>query len=415
MKYLMLGFLLGLFAVPAVSVAKLQSSQLKELVESKNSRVLAAQKNKEGAQEREGFFGRSFVPSLEMHASEENFKIGRGQSKQQPTYGAEVRMNLFNAGKDKLEGEVRQLNVQKKNFESQRILSEELEKVRTAYWQALYFRDKVELLGTALEVNKKNLSAADRRIRGGVATESDRMEFEMKAVELDRDLAEAKLHLASQRRSLKILLGLEALNETDLAEKMDHEHDYEAALKHGLKDHEFLFKETEIQSEQSRLQAKKEGRSLWPKLDVFASYNQYNEREKESPASEDRTETAVGLRMTMVLGAGLESQREKAALLKEAEASQYLAGFQKKEVEAHLENEMSELSLMHNQVHEAEENIKRAEKYYRLTQSEYTRGVKNSPDVLGASEKLFESRHKRLEIIRDFQLAKAHVLSKIGR
>ena len=39
--------------------------------------------------------------------------------------------------------------------------------------------------------------------------------------------------------------------------------------------------------------------------------------------------------------------------------------------------------------HNAEENIKRAERYYRLTQSEYNRGVKNSPDVLGASQRLF--------------------------
>jgi hypothetical protein len=41
--------------------------------------------------------------------------------------------------------------------------------------------------------------------------------------------------------------------------------------------------------------------------------------------------------------------------------------------------------------------------------------VKNSPDVLGAADKLFDMQHKRLEIIRDFQVAKGHVLAKIGR
>ena len=87
----------------------------------------------------------------------------------------------------------------------------------------------------------------------------------------------------------------------------------------------------------------------------------------------------------------------------------------KREIEAHLETEMAGVSFLHDQVHAAEENIARATKYHDLTKSEYARGVKNSPDMLGAAEKLFEMRHKRLEIIRDYQIAKGHILSKTGR
>lgn len=402
-------------ALPGLAGAQIHSERLKELVETKNSRVQASQKLKEAARNREGFLGRSFFPALEMHASQEQFKQGRGESQQQPAYGAELRVNLFNGGKDALENKVRTLGSQKRTYENQRILSEELEKARNDYWQVLYLRDKSGLLNAAIEINKKNLSAADRRIRSGVATESDRVEFEMQAVELERELAETKNKLDASRRSLQVLLGVEKISDSDFTEKLDHEHDYEKVLKHNVGDHDFLFKENEVQSEQSRLQASKENRNFWPKLDVFAAYNQYNQRDKDPALAADRTESVVGVRMTLNISSGLESLQEKSALLKEAEASRHVSEFQKKEVEVHIENEMSELALMHDQVHEAEENIKRAEKYYRLTQSEYARGVKNSPDVLGASEKLFSNRHKRLEIIRDFQLAKAHVLSKIGR
>ncbi|OYZ13487.1 MAG: hypothetical protein B7Y39_17580, partial [Bdellovibrio sp. 28-41-41] len=82
---------------------------------------------------------------------------------------------------------------------------------------------------------------------------------------------------------------------------------------------------------------------------------------------------------------------------------------------SHIENEVAELKLLHSQVHDAEENIVRAEKYYKLTQSEYARGVKNSPDMLSASEKIFEVKNKRLEILKDFNLKQAHVLAKINR
>ena len=102
-------------------------------------------------------------------------------------------------------------------------------------------------------------------------------------------------------------------------------------------------------------------------------------------------------------------------LIKEAGAAQVQTELAKREIEAHLETEMAGVSFLHDQFHAAEENITRATKYHELTKSEYARGVKNSPDMLGAAEKLFEMRHKRLEIIRDYQIAKGHILSKTGR
>lgn len=412
----MMVFLIVLVAsVASAQDTKINSQNLRDLVIGKNAKVLAAEKSKEAAEEKEGILVRSFVPSLEVYASQEQFKSGRTATKSEPAYGAELRMNLFNGGRDRLENQVRELNTEKKAYESDRVLSEELEKARNDYWQILYLRDKLEILKGTAEANRQNLGSAERRIRSGVATESDRVEFEMKEVELRQDSQKTQTELQNSLRALGLLVGKDKLAVGSFVEKLDHEHDYETGLKHEAKDHDFLVKENEIQAEQSRLLAKKEKREWWPKLEAFAGYHQYNQRDKDSADAQDRTETVLGVRLTMALSAGLEGQREGQARAKEAEASEALANFQKKEIEAHLENEMAELRLQHSQVHEAEENILRAEKYYRMTQSEYARGVKNSPDVLGASEKLFEARHRRLEMIRDFQLAKSHVLSKIGK
>lgn len=394
---------------------KIDSKNLRTLVVEKNLKVQAAEKSKEAAEEREGVLTRSFLPSLEVFAGQEQFKSGRAETKSEPAYGAELRMNLFNGGRDSLENQVRSLNTEKKGYESDRVLSEELEKARNNYWQILFLRDQLEILKISSEANKQNLNSAERRIRSGVATESDRVEFEMKEVELRQDSQKAQMELQSSLRALGILVGIDKLDVGTFVEKLDHEHDYEGSLKHDARDHDFLIKESEIQSEQDRLLATKEKREWWPKLEAFAGYTQYNQRDKDFADAQDRTETVVGLRVSMKLAAGLESQKDANALSKQAEAAASVSAFQKKEIEAHLENEMAELRLLHSQAHEAEENIRRAEKYYRLTQSEYARGVKNSPDVLGASEKLYEARHRRLEIIRDFQLAKSHVLSKIGK
>ena len=76
---------------------------------------------------------------------------------------------------------------------------------------------------------------------------------------------------------------------------------------------------------------------------------------------------------------------------------------------------MNELTFLHSQVHAAEENVKRATRYYALTQNEYSCGVKNSPDVVGASDRLLENQLMELRLLRDFQISRSHVLSKLGR
>lgn len=408
--------LLTLFSAGSwAQTVQITSQNLRQLLESKNSHVQAARLETTAAATREGHLGRSFMPSVEVYAAQESFKLGRAQQKTQPAYGAEAKVNLFHGGRDRIEEKVRRLDTSKKEYQLKRIVAEELEKARAAYWECLYLSEKTALLNSSLEINKKNLAAAQRRIRSGVATDSDRFEFEMKDVELRRELSKIQVEQAAQSRKLALLLGVKAGVNVLLNEKLGHDHDYENLLAHSEADHDFQFKEKELQSEQQSLLAKSQSRAWLPKVDAFAAYNQYNEREEEFPSAKDRTETVIGLRATISLSAGLESSREAQALAHESAASRFAALHQHQEIELHLQAEMDELKLLHDQVHEAEENISRADRYYKLTQSEYSRGVKNSPDVLGASEKLFDMKHKKLEILRDFQLAKAHVLSKIGK
>lgn len=395
----------------------LTSQNIRGLLSAKNAKVTAIRLEKSAAEEREGSLTRSFLPSVDLYGSQESFKTGILNQKAQSVFGAEARVNLFNGGQDKIESTVRSLETRRLQVQEQRVNSEELEKARSLYWQRLYLHERLSLLRTTLEVNKQNLASAQRRIKSGVATDSDRFEFEMKEVDLKREISETELEIVAQTRLLAISLGFGIETQLIFSELLTHDHDYENILKHSINQHEFLFKEFEIQAEQQSLTAIGSRRAWWPKLDAFAAYNEYDQRiESAGPDSTEdmRKEIVYGLKMTMSLSSGLESNREASANTKKALASQILANYQKQEVEAHLQSELAELKFLHEQVHEAEKNIYRAEQYYKITQSEYARGVKNSPDVLGASEKLFDMRHKRLEIIKNFQVSKAHILSKMG-
>jgi outer membrane protein TolC len=393
---------------------EIRSENIKSLLEARNPRVSAANLSSEAAAKREGAFVRSFLPSVEAYAAQEKFKKGRGPAKDQPAYGVEASINLFNGGKDWLNGRSVSLEAEKKKSGGQRVLSEELEKARSAYWELRYLQEKSSLLKSTLEVNQKNLDSALRRIRSGVATKSDQFEFEMKEVELRREQAETALKIATGEKALALLLGLGDAK-LSFPESLAHDHAYEEVLKHSPEDHSFLFREAEIEAEQADIASSSRGRDWWPKLDAYAAFNQYNEREEDFANKADRKESVVGLRLSLSLSAGAESVFESAALAKETEAAKALGEFQRDEIKNHIDAEIASLKLLHDQVHEAEENIRRASGYYNITQSEYARGVKNSPDVLGAADKLYDMQHKRLEIIRDFQVAKGHILAKIGR
>lgn len=405
---------LALFGV-SLQAAEINADNLKTLLEDKSARLNAASLEIEAAKAYQGSLGRSFLPDIEIYGQQDSFKKGRLDQKTQPAYGAQATLNLFNGGRDLLLSDQYDLQVQQKSYQFKRVHAEELEKARTLYWNILYAQQRINLLESAQQVNTQNLKAADRRINSGVATDSDRVLFQMKAIELEQDLARAKVQLTSDRRNLAILLGFESDADVSFPQAFQHDHDYEKVLEYADVDHEFLYKENQVLAETKVLEAKRQGRSWVPRLDAYAAYNQFNQRDEDPVDAKDRTESVVGVKLTLSLQGVFNSQREARFLRQEALSANIIADLQRKEVGNHIANEVASLKVLHDQLHEAEQNISRAEKYYKLSQSEYTRGVKNSPDILGASEKLYEIRNRHLEIIRDFQVAKYQILSKIGK
>jgi len=408
-------FILFLFGPLVYAEVAVNSSNLKELLDQKSARIAAAKLQAEAANERKGYFFRSFLPDIEIYGAQEDFKSGTRDRMSQPLYGAEAKLNLFNGGRDWAQADVREKRAEQLKYHLMRVQSEELEKTRILYWEVLYLKEKIELQKAATEINERNFKAAVRRLNSGVGTESDRIEFEMHRIVLKQEFEEATLQLNNRLRELAAILNLDDASDIKITETLQHEHDYKDLLQHKVKDHEFLYKESELLSNISDLEARNKKHSWIPSIDAFATYNQYNQREVDLPDASERTESVVGLKAAIKFSSVFENSREAKALKQEALGLAKVSEQQKYEIHVHVENEMAELDLLHSQVHLAEENIKLAEKYYKLTESEYSRGVKNSPDVLGASNRLLEIKDKQLQIVRDFQISKAHILSKIGK
>ena len=76
----------------------------------------------------------------------------------------------------------------------------------------------------------------------------------------------------------------------------------------------------------------------------------------------------------------------------------------------------SEFSVLKNKIVELaklfkinEQKLENSQKYFELTLGEYRRGIKNSPDLVGATERLFSSKKKQVEILKELEILKIQI------
>lgn len=390
---------------------ELTSTNLVEWVD-RSAEVRAGRLDVAASEEKKRSWTQSLLPRVSAGVGMEHFRKGRDEVRTQPEFGVEAEVNLWNAGRDVMGQRVRELLAAEETAKSRLIRARVWSEAAAHYWRALYLREWTLVLKQAQDLNAASLKAADRRIAGGLATRVDRLEFEMQAAELDRAIREATSEFRAEVDQLAALLEITA--PLQLNEKFEHLHDFESELGQHPDAMAAYSAEAELTAQRLELESERSYRVFWPRLEAVAGYRQPTQLEEDPPDAADRTEAYVGLKLKMDLSAGFEEAREARAGALRAQAQRLRAERLKRETEVHFKTEMNELRRLHDQVHDFEENIARAETYHRLALGEYARGVKNSPDVLGANLKLLEARQKRLASIRDFQVAKSHLKAKFA-
>lgn len=394
---------------------RVEFDDLTRIVDSQNQHVSGARLRTEATEKLTGYLARSYLPVLDAHIGGESFKTGPFSSRTEPFGAVEARLNLFRGGRDYLEERARQAQSDAGRAGFQQTRLEELTKARRAYWTLVNQRELIVLLEDALRQNEANLASGNKRIKAGLATETDRIEFEMYGVQLQQDLARMRLGSANSQRALSVLLGKPENTQIETITSVPHQHDdalLTASLQPGLhRDVQALT----ANEEAARSQTAQAYRWWAPSLDVYANYSLYTLRERDYEPIADRYETVAGVKLTFNLFDGLQSFTTGASLGLQAEGLSQQASQTAKELSAQFEGSKQELELTHDLIHAAEESVKRGERYLQRTQSEYGRGFKNSPDVFSATEKYIDLKRRYAELRRDYQLAKTDLLAILGR
>lgn len=407
--------LAGAWTGRAQGAVELRFEDIPRLVAEKNQAVSGAERMIESALARTGYLGRSYLPSVDAEAGTERFETGAHESTTQPYGHLEAKVNVYRGSHDRLEESARGLQIQAADADARRTAALELAGARRTYWQLVSTREKARIMSEALDQNEKTLAVAARRVSRGLASDTDRLEFEIHRSQLREEL-ESLTHAAIILEiKLAAALGMPPETRFKTPETIEHEHDESLLAAPFEPGSHPDAKGLAAREETFGIERRKAQRWYLPALDLYGGYYLYNLREREHPARRDRDDKAVGARLKLFLFDGLQSRADAGALRLREEG----VGRQRVQRELALDAEVrvakEDLKHDHELVHYAEERIDQGSKYLARTLDEYERGVKNSPDALGAAQRHLNYRLLYADRRRDYQLTKAGLLALIGR
>lgn len=406
---------LSLSSASARSETLLSFDALPQLIRERNDHVKGAEKISQAVEALRPSPMRPFYPTLKVEAGIERFERELLPQRQDPFGSATAELNIFRGGKDFLEQESLGLESSAARLLSSHAFLEELKKTRLAYADLVYAEGLKKVLIEARILNEKNLASASRRRSSGMATDTDQIEFEIKRQAILQDLEATELDIHQALASLTVLLGLQSgargdLKWPDTFEKISFDLSQMSEKPKTTLDFQIEELETKKKDVERRIAAR-----WWiPDVDLYGGYALHTMRDSDEFRRRDRDEVFGGVRVSVTLfdqGESLRKQRQE-SLLSEAQALRLSQS--KRESEAELDIALKSIEKNQRLMQGAENSAASAKKYLSQTLSEYSRGVKNSPDVSAATDKYIEAQTRHLQIQKDHLVALSQLFSILG-
>jgi outer membrane protein len=273
-----------------------------------------------------------------------------------------------------------------------------------------YLQEIINIIQEAILINEKNLGGAKKRINAGLSTDTDYLDFRQQMVQMNQELATLKYEQEVALRLIATLIGQssnEMINVTFTNSHPEHHSDVEPTIQ--LND-SLILKRSSLLTEVAKIEKEQAKRWWTPNLEVYSYAIRFLQKEREYREKEDRNDVAIGFRFTLPLFDGGELMKEAESKTSLAIAQEYEAKSKQLAAEREAQNALSNLKLAHTLIHGAEENVKIMSLYRKGILSEYSRGIKNSADVLQASQRWIEAKSRFAEVKKNYQFAKADAM-----
>ena len=372
-----------------------------------NSELSSLQKQVEAKEALYSSSKSSFLPTVNAIGGWQSSKTDSNAQTEKGTVGyVEAKYNLFNGFKDKslMSQKNADLNISKIEFlHKQRELKIEL---TTLISEMLYLHKLQEVLADEYKVIQSQRKMAQKKVSAGLTGPVDNLEFDLRENEIQIETSQInQLHEETHQKLVK-LFGRD-LTDGEFNDIKFQTHNELTTLNKTFDYKEnFNYKQIEQNLERVKSEKNNERSEFLPKLDLIASVGRLTPSENVPILF---NENKYGVTLTIPLFSGLDTYYKVKSSNLSISGTEKLLNQKRLDVE-------SEFSILKNKIYELaklftinEQKLQNSQKYFDLTLGEYKRGIKNSPDLVGATERLFSSRKKQVEILKELEILKIQI------
>ncbi len=354
------------------------------------------------------------MPQLSIEGGPISTKFDDDKSSGTVVYG-KADWNLYHGGRDQDSIDKAKIKnaLDRKKYEA--VKSRVVREISRVYYELLFLLEGTSLKEKALEMNQEQMKLAKLKKSSGFTSSADVIEFELREATISSDLKMFSQVIGEKSRQLSVLLGrkdssIPNLVKGHLAREASPSLSRESILSR-LKDSniEIVEARADLQMTQKDVAIARSG--FLPSIDLEAKYGKIANEER---VFSDTNNYSVMLKVSVPLFSGLETMNQTRAASSTFAAKDAAASRKSLSAYAEAENLFSQLSTLTDRLNLEEKNLSKSEDYYKITLSEYKRGVKNSPDMVGASERLLETRIRNLEYRKDYYLTKLRIYELVS-
>lgn len=353
----------------------------------------------------------NYYPSLNAVAGWAENRVDNPLDREKGYVGyLEGHFNLFNGLRDSRAISSKEIDLQISKLDYEQLKRDLKVKITEVTGEMIFLHKLQSVLVLEENFTKQQKQMAAKKVSSGLTSSVDNLEFDLREEEIriQQRQINQQHHEAHQR--LIELVGtdipdaeLERLQFTDLNALI--------TVKPYKAEESPANTKSQLLSEQAELERKSVKGEYAPSLDFIYSYGRLTPNE-EVPLS--MNEANYKLQITIPLFSGFSTKyKENAAI-----------SISKNRNSLQLQTNLDTLSL-YNSLHEKikeltdlyninERKLKTSEIYFNLTVSEYKRGIKNSPDLVGATERWFSAQKRKPEILKDLEITKSRLETITG-
>lgn len=401
--------LLTLLLLPTTLAAReavlVKYDELPKLIQSNSRDVKAAEFLKEASAIRQGYQARARYPRLDLESGLRGVREVDGRGDNAPFFKVEGSVNLYRGNRDALKDALQEKETAIRKEEVQLVLKNQLGLARELFVRLASIRELKKAWAEAIQVAADKKKSSRVKVNAGLTTNTDLLEFELHESSLKREKRNLDKEEHELSNKLRILLGLSDEAELALDRRFSHPPEpKEQNYKLAAETHPAVRK-LSLQAEQAQTMAGSNVTRWAPDVNLFASYEEFLQGTRDEPGSLPKRDLAAGIRLSIPLGDNLSAQNEASAKRLEASAFELQKQQNTKQIEAVYHEHLHDMKVLHDLIHDSDDEVQKARTYLKQTSDEYERGVRSGPDVLEASRTLYRTQVENIQLVFDYYLA----------